>query len=210
MINIYLYTKYERFWHWFQVMLVIILLITGFNIQGYYKLYTFQMAVNIHNYIGLGWLISFSFFVFWLFTTGEWKQYVPTTKKIFSVIHYYAYGIFTGKPHPVQKRKNAKHNPLQRIVYLSTVAFLLPVQMITGFLYWSYNFWELWGFNFLSLSSVAFIHTASAFATLSFLIIHVYMTTTGHSVFAHIKAMITGWESISKDVAIEEWEKAKD
>jgi len=35
------------------------------------------------------------------------------------------------------------------------------------------------------------------------------MTTTGHSLFAHIKAMITGWEDVSKETVIEEWEKAK-
>lgn len=29
---------------------------------------------------------------------------------------------------------------------------------------------------------------------LSFLIVHVYLTTTGHTPLAHIKAMISGWE----------------
>ena len=28
--NIYLYTRYERFWHWLQAVLILILLITGF------------------------------------------------------------------------------------------------------------------------------------------------------------------------------------
>ena len=49
-----------------------------------------------------------------------------------------------------------------------------------------------------------------AFAILQFIIIHVYMTTTGHTVFAHIKAMITGWEDIREDVVVEDWEKAKE
>ena len=42
---------------------------------------------------------------------------------------------------------------------------------------------------------------------LTFLVIHVYMTTTGHSIFAHIKAMVTGWESVEAGVTIEDWEK---
>jgi thiosulfate reductase cytochrome b subunit len=41
---------------------------------------------------------------------------------------------------------------------------------------------------------VAFFHTLAAFLMLAFLIVHVYLTTTGHSPLAHIKAMITGWE----------------
>jgi thiosulfate reductase cytochrome b subunit len=146
--------------------------------------------------------------VFWVFTTGEWKQYVPTTKKLFEVIRYYSFGIFKGEPHPVPKRKGAKHNPLQRLTYLSLAAMLLPVQMVTGILYWTYNFWEAWGLGFLSLKVVAVIHMAGAFFILSFVIVHVYMTTTGHSVFAHIKAMITGWEDVEKGVEIEDWEKA--
>jgi hypothetical protein len=34
------------------------------------------------------------------------------------------------------------------------------------------------------------------------------MTTTGHTIFAHIRAMITGWEEVEVDVEIEDWEKA--
>jgi len=36
--------------------------------------------------------------------------------------------------------------------------------------------------------------------------VHVYMITTGHSVTAHTKAMITGWEDVEEGVAIESWE----
>jgi hypothetical protein len=46
-----------------------------------------------------------------------------------------------------------------------------------------------------------------AFSILTFLVVHIYMTTTGHSLFAHIKAMITGWESVEEGVDIEDWEK---
>ena len=35
----------------------------------------------------------------------------------------------------------------------------------------------------------------------AFFFIHVYLTTTGHTVFAHIKAMITGWEDVDEDAA---------
>ena len=209
MINIYLYSRYERFWHWLQMALILILLVTGFEVHDPFAFLGFQTAVKVHNFIGITWLIAFAFFLFWVFTTGEWRQYVPTTKKMLSVIRYYSYGIFKGESHPVPKRKNAKHNPLQRLSYLSLAAFLLPVQMVTGFLYWGYNSWNAWGvMDFLSLKLVAFIHVAGAFSILTFLIVHVYMTTTGHSLFAHIKAMITGWESVEEGVTIEKWEKA--
>ena len=208
MVNIYLYTRYERFWHWLQMALIFLLLVTGLEVHGLYTLFGFDQAVEIHNFVGLTWLIAFAFFVFWVFTTGEWKQYIPTTKKMLAVIRYYTYGIFRGESHPVPKRKEAKHNPLQRLTYLSLAALLLPIQMATGFLYWGYNSWNDWGFDYLSLELVGFVHMAGAFAIFSFIIVHVYMTTTGHSIFAHIKAMITGWEEVEEDVEIEDWEKA--
>jgi thiosulfate reductase cytochrome b subunit len=206
---IYLYTRYERFWHWLQATLIILLLATGFEINTGFSLLGFETAVEVHNFVGITWLIAFAFFVFWVFTTGEWRQYIPTTRKMFAVIRYYSYGIFRGESHPVPKRKEAKHNPLQRLTYLSLAAMLLPVQMTTGFLYWSYNSWGEWGLSWLPLEVVALVHTAGAFAILQFLVIHLYMTTTGHAIFAHIRAMITGWEEVEEGVKVEEWEKAK-
>jgi thiosulfate reductase cytochrome b subunit len=210
MTNIYLYTRYERFWHWLQMALILLLLLTGFEVHDKYRLFGFHTAVVVHNFVGLTWLIAFVFFTFWIFTTGEWRQYVPTTKKMLEVIRYYSYGIFRGETHPVPKRKDAKHNPLQRLTYLSLAAFLLPVQMITGFLYWGYNGWHTWQLGFLSLKVISVIHTLGAFAILTFLIVHVYMTTTGHSLFAHIKAMISGWESVEEGERVEAWEKARE
>jgi thiosulfate reductase cytochrome b subunit len=207
-IVIYLYSRYERFWHWLQSVLIIILLLTGFEIHQGFTLMGFHNAVEVHNFVGLSWLIAFAFFVFWILTTGEWKQYIPTTKKMLSVVRYYSYGIFRGEAHPVPKRKEAKHNPLQRLTYLSLAAFLLPFQMITGFLYWGYNSWQAWGIGGLSLKTLAVAHTLGAFAILTFLVVHLYMTTTGHSLFAHIKAMITGWEEVEKGEAVEDWEVA--
>ena len=104
--------------------------------------------------------------------------------------------------------KAAKHNPLQRLTYLGLAAALLPLQMITGLLYWTYNSWERWGLDFLSLGSIAIIHLVLAFAVLLFLIVHVYMTTTGHRIFSQIKSMVTGWGEVEDNVSVEEWEKA--
>jgi thiosulfate reductase cytochrome b subunit len=206
MKNIYLYTRYERFWHWLQTVLIILLIITGFEVHDTISLFGFKTAVEVHNFVGIAWLVTFAFFVFWVFTTGEWRQYIPTTKKMLEVVRYYLYGIFRGEPHPFPKRKEAKHNPLQRLTYLALAALLLPIQMATGFLYWTYNSWSQWGLTFLSLKVLAIIHVAGGFAILSFVIGHIYMITTGHTIFAHTRAMVTGWEEVAKEAEIQEWE----
>ena len=201
-IKVYLYTRFERLWHWLQALMIIILLITGFEVHGTYTLMGFKTAVEVHNFVGLAWLILFAFFVFWLFTTGEWKQYIPTTKKLFDVVMYYSFGIFKGQSHPVQKSKGAKHNPLQRIAYLGISAMLLPVQMVTGLLYYLYNVIP----GGIDLSVLAVVHTLVAFLLVNFLIIHLYMTTTGHSLFSHIAGMITGWEEGYDTTKLQDWE----
>ena len=202
MKKIYLYTRFERFWHWLQALMIICLIVTGLEIHGTYTLLGFGTAVSVHNFTGLAWIVLFAFFVFWLFTTGEWKQYIPTTKKLFAVIVYYAYAIFKGRPHPVQKSPGAKHNPLQRLTYLGLSAMLLPLQMATGLMYYLYNMWA----GAFPLSYLAWAHTLLALLLLNFLIVHVYMTTTGHSLFSHISGMITGWEEIYETTEIADWE----
>ena len=207
MKKIYLYTKFERFWHWAQGLLIMALLLTGFEIHGSYSLMGFETAVNVHNFCAWTWVILSAFIIFWLFITGEWKQYVPTSRKIWEVVHYYTVGIFRGEAHPVPKTVRAKHNPLQRITYLSLAAVLLPVQMATGLLYYYYNEWPAWGLLGWSLKMQALIHMAGAFALLIFLIVHVYMTTTGHHMTAHIKAMFTGWEEVEDESSVQDWER---
>jgi len=53
---------------------------------------------------------------------------------------------------------------------------------------------------------VALIHIAGAFAILSFIVVHVYMITTGHTLFAHTRAMITGWEEVVDEGSVGDWE----
>ncbi|MEW8512902.1 MAG: cytochrome b/b6 domain-containing protein, partial [Candidatus Thiodiazotropha sp.] len=58
---------------------------------------------------------------------------------------------------------------------------------------------SLWGLGGLELGLVAFVHTLAAYLLAVFFIGHVYLTTTGHTVMAHIKAMLTGWEEVETE-----------
>jgi len=100
------------------------------------------------------------------------------------------YGIFRGAPHPDQPTPVAKLNPLQRLSYLAFKILIFPVMATTGLLYFFYNAWggSLW--------LVALLHTLGAFLLVGFLILHVYMTTTGRTPTSNIKAMVTGYKKI--------------
>ena len=194
--KIYIFKRFERFWHWAQAATIIFLMLTGFEIHGTYRLFGFEKASNLH-VIGAWTLITlWVFAVFWHFTTGEWKQYIPTMKKVDAMIKYYALGIFTNAPHPFRQTTRRKHNPLQRLAYLFFWLIISPIIWFSGWFYLFYADWENWGLGFLSLEWVAFFHTLGAFLILFFFIAHVYLTTAGHTVTSHIKAMITGWEEV--------------
>lgn len=197
--RIYIYKRYERFWHWSQALLIIVMMITGFEVHGSYALLGFQKAVQLHSVAAWTLLILWAFTIFWQFTTGEWRQYLPSLKNVGAMIKYYTVGIFTNAPHPFHKTVLQKHNPLQRLAYLALLAFISPLIWGTGIFYLFYGDWARLGIDrALSLETVAVLHTLGAYMITAFFFIHVYLTTTGHTVFAHIKAMITGWEEVDE------------
>lgn len=198
--RIYLYKRYERFWHWSQAVLVIFMLITGFEIHGVYENFGFRRAVEYHTLSAWALLILWAFTIFWQFTTGEWRQYIPTLTKVLAMVRYYSYGIFVNAPHPFHKTASKKHNPLQRLAYVSLLALVSPLIWGSGLLYLFFAYWKDFGIDrWLSLETVALAHTAGAFLMLTFVIVHVYLTTTGHTPLAHIRSMVTGWEEVEKE-----------
>lgn len=194
MKRIMVYKRFERFWHWCQAGLIFFLLFTGFEIHGSYHVLGFAQAAQYHEFAAYGLIGLWILAIFWHFTTGEWRQYIPTTDKLGAVVRYYLIGTFTGAEHPYRQTTTAKHNPLQRLAYLSFKLLISPVIWVSGLLYLSYNHWPAWGLSGLTLGGVALVHTAAAFAMLTFIIAHIYMTTMGKTVFSMIKPMITGYE----------------
>lgn len=194
--KIYIFKRFERFWHWSQAGLIIFLLITGLEIHGWYKNFGFEKAHEYHVIAAWTLVGLWIFAIFWHFTTGEWKQYIPTTRNISLMIKFYTQGIFKGEPHPHKQTALTKHNPLQRLAYLFILVIVGPVIWTTGWLLLFTEYWDAWGLANLDLGTVALFHLLGAYAMLLFLIVHVYLTTTGATPLSHIKAMITGWEEV--------------
>jgi thiosulfate reductase cytochrome b subunit len=193
--RLYLYDRFERFWHWTQALLVLGLLVTGLEVHGSFELLGYRDAVSWHERLAWSLVVLVVFAAFWHFTTGEWRQYLPSTHKVRAMIRFYVVGIFHGEPHPTAKTRLTKLNPLQRLAYLSLKILVFPVQLASGFAYLYRD--ELAGQGLsLPLGTYAFVHTAGAFALLAFVIGHVYLTTTGHTPTGALGAMVTGWEVV--------------
>jgi thiosulfate reductase cytochrome b subunit len=213
MRRVYIYKGFERFWHWSQAALIIFLAVTGFEVHGTFEIFGFEHAARYHrtaSYLLIGLIV---FAVFWHFVTGEWRQYLPTTKKLKEQILYYAFGMFRGEKHPTRKTELSKLNPLQRLTYLGFKLVLIPVTVVSGILYMlhkSIDQNDIVVVKDIPLGHIAWWHTAGGFLLMVFLVVHVYMTTTGKTPTSNIQAMITGFEELEEDEKDSQPEKGID
>ena len=195
----YIYRAFERFWHWTQALLILFMMVTGFEIHGSISFFGFDQAVRYHSLAAKALLALIAFAIFWHLTTGEWRQYLPTRKNLRAQLDYYLFGIFRNAPHPTRKTGLSKLNPLQRLVYLGLKILVIPVIVLSGLLYMFYRYPSRHGvaaLNIEGLRTVALVHTAGAFLLVAFLVAHLYLITTGRTPVSNLRAMITGWEDL--------------
>lgn len=202
--TVHMYDAYERLWHWLQASAILMLLFTGLIIHKphFFGMFSFPFVVNVHNVLGFILLINAALALFYNLASGEIRQYLPEPKgfiaRSMAQAMYYSQGIFAGKPHPLEKTKEQKLNPLQQITYLAILNVLLPAQVITGVLIWGLQRWPDIAAGLGGLPVLALVHTLVAWAFAAFIVMHIYLTTTGHKPTAGIKSMIVGWDAVEK------------
>lgn len=204
MQRVYIYKGFQRFWHWSQAILILFLAATGFEIHGSYRFFGYHEAVNYHSNAAIAFLVLILFAIFWHFTTGEWRQYLPTRANLRPQIEYYLLGIFRNAPHPTKKTALSRLNPLQKLTYLGLKLLVIPVMVLTGLIYMFYRYpqrFDVIALHMEGLRWVALLHTFGAFALLAFVIGHIYLTTTGTSLTSNLKAMITGFEELEEEAS---------
>lgn len=196
-----IYKAYERFWHWSQAFLIISLIFTGFGLHGLHGLLPFGLAVMLHTGAAIALIVLWVFTIFWWFTTGEWKQFFPKNENLWTIMKYYAWGILQGASKPYHKRLHSKQNPLQALTYVALTFFIGSTLWATGIAYLLYNFWEHYGWAADAFPIIVFLHTAAAWGMAIFVIIHVYMATTGKPWTHYIKSMVTGRDDVELTAA---------
>jgi thiosulfate reductase cytochrome b subunit len=97
-------------------------------------------------------------------------------------------GLSMGEENPHHGTPEHKFNPLQRASDFFIMLVLLLLQL-----------WDVKTFAKVigmlgGLIFVDIVHVVISFAFITFLFVHIYLTTLGPSVMCHIKAMFTGYE----------------
>jgi thiosulfate reductase cytochrome b subunit len=206
--EVYIYTKYERFWHWMQATVIGVLIVTGIVIHWPTNATAFGWMIVAHNVAAAILVINALVALVDSLATGSVKRFIPHPQGFFSQAIdqtvYYAKGIFLGEPHPHEKRVGARLNPLQQATYLVILNILLPGQVITGILIWGAQRWPSFTSRLGGLGFLLPIHNLIAWFFAAFLILHIYLTTTGATPLASIKGMVTGWEEVEVSSVVEE------
>ena len=201
--RVYMYSYYQRLWHWLQATAILLLLATGAAIHKpwLFSWLSFAYMVEIHNILGFVLFTNAALALFYHLASGEIKQFIPMPADLFvrsfEQIQFYAKGIFQNAPHPFAKDPEYKLNPLQKVAYFGLLNVLLPAQMLTGLLMWGAQNWPEFSNTIGGLNLLGPLHSFLAWAFVAFLIMHIYLTTTsGPKIHSGIKAMIDGWEDI--------------
>lgn len=208
--RVYMYTIYERLWHWLQTFVILGLVFTGLVIHrpDAFGILSFRYAVLVHNILAGILVVNAALALFYHLASGQIRQFLPRPAGFFDhalgQAVYYLRGIFKGERHPFEKTPQEKLNPLQKVTYFSILNLLLPLQVITGTLMWGAQRWPELTARFGGLPFLAPLHTLVAWLFAAFIVMHVYLTTTGHAPLAGIKAMMAGWDEVEVHVPAEE------
>ena len=197
-----LYSRYERVWHWCQAAAIGMMIATGMAIHapGYFGWVPFALAVRAHNILGFLLIANAFLGLFYHITTGAIRQYLPEPHDFVSLAarqaRFYLRGMFRDEPHPLERSPQRRLSPLQQATYLIILNALLPLQMATGLLMWGAQRWPQEVQAVGGLPILGMIHTLGAWLFGSFVVMHVYLTTTGHTPLANLKAMVLGYEDV--------------
>lgn len=205
--RVYMYQAYERFWHWLQTATIILLLFTGLIIHrpDMFGLFSFAGVVLVHNALAAILVVNAGLSLFWHVVGGEIRQYIPRPYGFFDQAilqaKYYLRGIFRDDEHPFEKTRDRHLNPLQQLTYFGILNVLLPLQIISGALMWGAQQWPQVAAALGGLPLLAPFHSLVAWLFATFIVAHVYLTTTGHAPLSGIEAMVIGWEVVDVHTA---------
>ncbi|CAG0968160.1 Thiosulfate reductase cytochrome B subunit PhsC [Anaerolineales bacterium] len=199
--RVYMYESYRRFWHWLQTASIVILLLTGLIIHrpDIFGAFSFPGMVTVHNVVAVILVANAALSIFYHLVTDQLRQFIPHPYGFFddAIVQakYYISGIFKGEGHPFEKRPDSRMNPIQKATYFAILNVLLPLQIITGALMWAVQKWpDIAG----GLPFLAPFHSLVAWLFGTFILVHIYMTTTGATPLEATRAMITGYEEVEE------------
>jgi thiosulfate reductase cytochrome b subunit len=209
--KIYVHPLAVRIWHWTNAAGFILLILSGLQIRylDLISVLSFKAAVELHNAVGFVLIANFFLWLGFYLFTDKIKVYHPELSPVkhfrasFRQMQFYGYGIFKGDPNPFHVTPYSKFNPLQSMFYQVMMMIIVPIQFYTGILLWDVQRFSAQVNFFGGVRVIDTVHVLIFAFFLFFIPFHVYLATLGHTITAHFKAMLTGYEDIDDHEAEE-------
>jgi thiosulfate reductase cytochrome b subunit len=186
-----------RLWHGAQALLFFGLIATGLCMHyaaSDWAFIPFEIAVHVHNACGIATAFLWLIFVVSNAITGHVRHYIPTD---FHIIHsawmqiwYYLFGMFRGEPPPVTP--GLRNNPAQQLSYAIAMYVLMPISVVSGVLLLFPILAPERALGRAGLWPMAILHLSVGYLLTLFLVVHMYLATTGETFFSLIREIITG------------------
>ena len=196
------YPLWLRIWHWSNALLFLTLVVTGFQMHCYssgFRLMDFQTSFTIHNAAGILLVAFYLLFILGNLFLGNGRFYLIKREDIWPGILnqaiFYLNGIFLGRPHPYPASEDRKFNPIQKLTYLGVGLLFLPAIIITGL---ALLFPDLAPAGLMGMPGLAFwavAHACLGYFAIIFIVGHMYLATTGHTLSELYLMMLLGDEA---------------
>lgn len=200
MNRVLLYPGWVRAWHWLNAILFLLLIWTGVELH-FARPRTaglgFELSRVVHNVSGI--LLTFNYLVFVLgnLLTPNGRYYAWSLRglpgDLVRQIRFYLWGIFRGEPHPFPHTRERKFNPLQKITYATVMYVAVPLMLVSG---WVIFFPDKIPEQLFGVSGRVFYalaHTFLGYLLGLFMMVHIYLGTTGSTPLELFKGIVTGW-----------------
>ena len=209
MTQVYVHPLPVRIWHWVNAAGFLALIATGLQIRyvGVLEVMSFRAAVEWHNAIGFVLIANYALWLLFYLLSDRITVYHPELnpskhfRALVQQLVYYGYGIFKGHPNPHHVSAYRKFNALQSMAYQMVMMIVVPVQFYTGVVLWDLERFAGTVRLLGGVRIVSMIHVVLFIVLFAFIFVHVYLTTLGHTAGEHIKAMITGYETVEDTAA---------
>lgn len=200
MKKILLYPGWLRTWHWVNAVLFIALIWTGVELH-FARPRTaglgFATSRVVHNASGILLTLNYLIFLVGNLLTRNGKYYVlhrrGLARGLAKQIRFYLWDIFRGQPHPYPHSEERKFNPLQKVTYTAVMYVVMPLVMISG---WLIFFPDKIPEQILGSSGrlfYALAHTFMGYVLGLFMLVHIYLGTTGDTPAELFRGITTGW-----------------
>lgn len=186
-----------RGWHALQALLFVVLILTGISMHyagTAWAWIPFPMAIRAHNASGIATAVLWLFFVVRNATSGHYRHYIPGqvdfVRSAVIQVRYYTIGMFRGDPPPISP--GLRNNHIQQLVYAVVMYVLLPVSSVSGLLLLFPILAPEHLIGRPGLWPLAILHLTVGYVLTLFLVAHIYLATTGETIFSLYREMIMG------------------